>query len=92
MAYIGETVNFNQRMSQHKADIRLLRTTTSPLAEHAALKLHDFDFEKVDILARERSTVLRKNLESAHILSATSPLLNRNQGTLHSTYIRFLKK
>ena len=80
---------FSQRMSQHKADIRLLRTTTSPLAEHAALKLHEFDFENVDILARERSTVLRKYVESAHILSSSLPLLNRNQGALHSTYIRF---
>ena len=64
--YVGESVDLNRRVYQHKYDVRVGRQG-SCLAKHILDGGHRMDFNNVEIVKRVQDTDIRKLLECFYI-------------------------
>lgn len=78
--YIGETGrSINQRISEHAADLRHMRTKSSALAEHVEKTNHHSCIEEASVIARVSQFHHRKFREALEI-EKRSNNLNREDG------------
>lgn len=74
--YIGETRRFlRTRLIEHEKSI-IHERLVSALTVHALSCKHNFDFDNVSILCRERDDYIRKMKESFYILKNNSITVN----------------
>lgn len=59
-------------MKQHQCDVTNVKPARSRLAYHAIENNHTFDFEKVEVLERERIYRKRMLLEELHIKASNN--------------------
>jgi len=67
-SYIGETARpISERITEHKRDVRLRRTDSSAVAEHAWENQHQPDWDGVQCISQERHWYTRRVKEAINI-------------------------
>lgn len=102
--YVGETCQYlSKRIYQHKYDVRKISKESSPnhlegtaLAQHAKITEHNFNFDKVSVLARENNSRKRKLREAIEIMKSKNAVNFKTDtdklGTMYGTVIAYLNQ
>ena len=92
--YIGETRrSLGTRTREHMANVRLAKTQSSALAEHATKEGHSISWDNAKILASEPSWIKRRWKEAWQIAKNKDVLFNRDSGkVIPENYISLINK
>ena len=93
-SYVGQTKRqLKTRISEHRSHIHRNTTTQSVITEHRLNSDHEFDWENVEILDKERYLSRRLVSEMTHIkLQGNSINLQNDTEFLHHAYIAVLNQ
>ncbi|XP_071653431.1 uncharacterized protein [Temnothorax longispinosus] len=92
--YVGQTKRqLKTRISEHRSHINRITSTQSVVTEHRQNLDHDFDWENVEILDKEKYLSRRLISEMIHIkLQENSINLQNDTDFLHHAYMTILNK